>query len=149
LKYQDEKFGGKLFLSWKKYNHPELGEGEIGGWISKYRSNALPGEPLRNVCEKHWQFEKFRAGLQPDIVIAKAEAKVITESRGSGADASRSGDQVTITKGKSKGNFKIVEVTATIENKGKLATHLARGAQLAGNREDIVWLIGDRDRMAY
>jgi hypothetical protein len=149
LKYQDEKYGGKLFLSWKKFDHPELGEGEIGGWISKYRSNALPGEPLTNVCEKHWQFEKFRAGLQPDIVISEAEAKVITESSGSEAGASLEGDQVTITKGKSKGKFKIVEVTATIENKGKLATHLARGAQLAGNREDIVWLIGDRDRVAY
>lgn len=149
LQYQDEKFGGRLFLSWKKFIHPELGEGEIGGWISKYRSNALPGEPLTNVCEKHWQFEKFRAGLQPDIVITEAEAKVITESSASEADARLDGDQVMITKGKSKGKYKIVEVTATIENKGKLATHLARGAQLAGNREDIVWLIGDRDRVAY
>ncbi|MGD8538605.1 MAG: M14 family metallopeptidase [Candidatus Aminicenantes bacterium] len=149
LKYQDEKFGGKLFLPWKTYNHPELGEGEIGGWISKYRSNALPGAPLINVCEKHWQFEKFRAGLQPDIVITEAKAKVITESSGSGADARRVGDQVTIEKVRSKAKFKIVEVTATIENKGKLATHVARGAQLAGNREDIVWLIGDRDRVAY
>ena len=149
LKYQDEKYGGKLFLSWKKFDHPELGEGEIGGWISKYRSNALPGEPLINVCEKHWQFEKFRAGLQPEIVITEAKAKVITESSAREADASQEGDQVTITKGKSKGKYKIVEVTATIENKGKLATHLGRGAQLAGNREDIVWLIGDRDRVAY
>jgi hypothetical protein len=149
LKYQDEKFGGRLFLSWKKFNHPELGEGEIGGWISKYRSNALPGEPLMNVCEKHWQFAKFRAGLQPDIVIAKAEAKVITESSAGEANVSQVGDQVTIKKGKSKGKYKIVEVTATIENKGMLATHVARGAQLAGNREDIVWLIGDRDRVAY
>lgn len=149
LKYQDEKFGGRLFLSWKKFNHPELGEGEIGGWISKYRSNALPGEPLMNVCEKHWQFEKFRAELQPDIVITEARAKVITESNAREADTSQDGDQVTITKGKSKGKYKIVEVTATIENKGKLATHIARGAQLAGNREDIVWLVGDRDRVAY
>ncbi len=149
LKYQDDKYGGRLFLSWKKFNHPELGEGEIGGWISKYRSNALPGEPLMNVCEKHWQFEKFRAGLQPDIVITEAKAKVITESSAREADASQDGDQVTIKKGKSKEKYKIVEVTATIENKGKLATHIARGAQLAGNREDIVWLIGDRDRVAY
>ncbi len=149
LKYQDEKYGGKLFLAWRKYTHPELGEGEIGGWISKYRSNALPGEPLINVCEKHWQFEKFRAGLQPDIVITGAEVKVITESSAREADASQEGDQVTITKGKSKGTYKIVEVKVTVENNGKLATHLAQGSQLAGNREDIVWLIGDRDRVAY
>lgn len=149
LRYQDEKYGGKLFMSWKMFHHPELGEGEIGGWISKYRNNALPGEPLINVCEKHWQFAKFRAGLQPDIVISEARARIITESSANEADALQDGEQVSINKGKSKENIKIVEVTATIENKGMLATHLARGAQLAGNREDVVWLIGDRDRLAY
>ncbi len=149
LKYQDEKYGGNLFLPWKKFHHPELGEGEIGGWIPKYSGNAFPGEPLINVCEKHWQFEKFRAGLQPQIVITEARAKAITESSANEANTTQKGDQVTIQKGKSKGKYKIVEVTATIENKGILATHVARGATLAGNREDIVWLIGDRDRIAY
>ena len=150
LKYQDEKYGGKLFVSWKKFNHPELGEGEIGGWIPKYRSNALPGEPLIGVCERHWQFEKFRAGLQPEIVITEAKARLLyTAKSASDAVASQQGDQVTIKKSKSKGKYKIIEVTATIENKGKLATHLARGAQLAGNRQDVVWLIGDRDKVNY
>jgi len=150
LKYQDEKYGGKLFIPWKKFNHPELGEGEIGGWIPKYLSNALPGEPLIEVCEKHWQFEKFRAGLQPEIVITEAEARVLyTASSASDAVASQKGDQVTIKKGKSRDKYKIIEVRATIENKGKLATHLARGDQLPGNREDIVWLIGNRDRITY
>ncbi len=150
LKYQDEKYGGKLFIPWKKFNHPELGEGEIGGWIPKYRSNALPGDPLIGVCEKHWQFEKFRAGLQPEIVITDAKARLLyTANSVSDAVVSQKGDQFTIKRGKSRGKYKIVEVTATIENKGKLATHLARGAQLAGNREDVVWLIGNRDRITY
>ncbi len=150
IKYQDEKYGGKLFIPWKKFKHPELGEGEIGGWIPKYRSNALPGEPLIGVCEKHWQFEKFRAGLQPEIVITDAKARVLyTANSASNALVTQKDDQVTIKKGKSRGKYKIVEVTATIENKGKLATHLARGAQLAGNREDVVWLIGNRDRITY
>ncbi|NQT80894.1 MAG: hypothetical protein HQ555_10960 [Candidatus Aminicenantes bacterium] len=150
LKYQDEKYGGKLFIPWKKFEHPELGEGEIGGWIPKYRSNALPGEPLLNVCEKHWQFELFRAGLQPEIVITDAKARVLyTANKANSAVVSQKGDLVSIKKGKSKGKYKIVEVTAVIENKGKLATHVARGAQLAGNREDIVWLIGDRDKITH
>ncbi len=150
LKYQDEKYGGKLFISWKKFKHPELGEGEIGGWIPKYRSNALPGEPLIGVCEKHWQFEKFRAGLQPEIVITEAKARVLyTANSARDTVVSQKDNQVTIKKGKSRGKYKIVEVTATIENKGKLATHLARGARLAGNREDVVWLIGNRDRITY
>ena len=150
LKYQDEKHSGKLFVPWKKFNHPELGEGEIGGWIPKYRSNALPGDPLRDVCEKHWQFEFFRAGLQPEIVITDAKARVLyTTNKATDAAASQRGDQVSVKKGKSIGKYKIVEVTAVIENKGKLPTHIARGAQLAGNREDVVWLIGDSNKVIH
>jgi len=150
LKYQDEKYGGKLFVPWKKFKHPELGEGEIGGWIPKYHNNALPGEPLLGVCEKHWQFEFFRAGLQPEVVISDAKARVLyTTNNANNAGVSQKGDQVTIKKGKSKGRYKIIEVTVKIENKGKLATHIARGAQLAGNREDIVWLIGERDKITF
>ncbi|MFC2118365.1 hypothetical protein ACFLSY_06965 [Bacteroidota bacterium] len=34
-------------------------------------------------------------------------------------------------------------------NKGALATHLAKGANLAGNRQDVVWLIGDPDKITF
>ena len=150
LKYQDEKYGGKLFVNWKAFTHPDLGKGEIGGWIPKYRSNAFPGDPLLDVCEKHWQFELFRAGLLPEVVITQAKARTLyTTNNASGASASYQGDQVKINKGESKGRFKIVEVTATIENKGQLATHVARGAQLAGNREDVVWLIGEWGKLTF
>lgn len=149
LKYQDKQ-GGKWFISWKKYKHPELGEGEIGGWIPKYRSNAYPGQPLKDVCEKHWQFELFRAGLMPEIVITEAKAKVLfTTNNARGAAVSQSGDEVKINKGKSKGKYKIVEVTAKIENSGKLATHLAKGARLSCNREDVVWLLGNGNKINY
>ncbi len=150
LKYQDDKYGGKLFVPWKKYNHPELGEGEIGGWIPKFRSNALPGQPLLTVCENHWQLELFRAGLMPKIAITEATAQVLyTSNSAREGTATQKGDEVTIIRGKSKGKFKIIEVTAKIENKGKLATHTARGAELAGNRQDAVWLIGDRDKITF
>jgi len=150
LKWSDEKYGGKLFVNWKPYKHPDLGEGEIGGWISKYRSNAWPGQPLRDVCEKHWQFEMFRAGLLPQIAITSAAARVVySASSASEAKAVVDGDQVTIRKGGGKGRYKVVEVTAVIENQGKLATQITRGAQLQGNREDVVWLIGDRGKLTF
>jgi len=150
LKYNDEKYGGRLFVNWKPFKHAALGEGEIGGWIPKYRSNALPGEPLLGVCEKHWQFELFRAGLLPEIAITDAKAKVLyTTDNAYEAKAVVHGDQVTIKKGGNRGRYKIVEVTATIENKGKLATQVARGAQLNENRDDVVWLIGDRDKTKF
>jgi len=151
LKHQDENFGGRFFISWKKYRHPELGDGEIGGWIPRYTGgNAFPGDPLRHVCDLHWQFELWKAKLLPKVVITDASAEVLYEtSNASKASVEYEGDTATIRRGGRKGAYKIVLVTATVENTGQLATHIARGSRLAGNRNDVVWLLGDRDRITY
>ena len=149
LKLNDEKYGGRLFVPWAAYKHPELGAGEIGGWIPKYRSNALPGDPLREVCEKHWQFEKFRASLLPEIVVTEASGKILAEADSTAAaEAIVKGEAVTIRRSGNRSRVKIVEITAVIENKGPMATHVARGATLRNNREDVVWLVGDRTKLA-
>jgi hypothetical protein len=128
LDYQETAFEGEIFVPWESYNHPDLGQGEIGGWVSTYvGGNALPGESLRHVAEIHWQFELFKAGLLPKLEITEATAETMSDS----------------------GGTRIVKVTATVTNTGQLATHVARGADLAGNREDAIWLIGDRDRVRY
>jgi hypothetical protein len=128
LDYQETAFDGEIFVPWRRYTHPELGEGEIGGWVSTYvGGNALPGPSLLHVAETHWQFELFKAGLLPKLEIVDATAETLSNS----------------------GGTRIVKVTATVENQGDLATQLARGADLAGNREDAIWLIGDRGRIEY
>ena len=39
-----------LFVPWRSFNHPEHGQGEIGGFVSKYvGGNALPGQSLLGV----------------------------------------------------------------------------------------------------
>lgn len=150
LKYQDEKYGSKFYIEWKSFKHPELGDGEIGGWLPNYRNNAWPGDPLRKVCEDHWQFTLFRAGLMPEVVISDVKAEVLfTTNSAKEARAIHSGDQVTIQKGQSMGKFKVIKITAQVKNEGKLATHVARGARLAGNREDVIWLIGDPTKTTY
>lgn len=127
LKYQQEKAGGTWFREWKPFKHPELGDGDIGGWYPQYQSNAFPGEILEKICETHWQYEKFRAGLLPHAVVKEALGKVIEKA----------------------GSYRIIEITAKVENTGKLATNLARGADLPGNRQDVVWLIGNRDDLSF
>ena len=89
--------------------------------------NALPGPSLEHVAETHWQFELFKAGLLPRVEITEASAETLSNSDGT----------------------RIVKVTATVTNTGQLATHLERGARLAGNRNDAIWLIGDRNRVNY
>jgi hypothetical protein len=128
LNHQETAFGGRIFVPWTRFNHPDLGAGEIGGWVPTYvGGNALPGESLLHVAEVHWQFELFKAGLLPKLEITSASAEVLSGS----------------------GSPRIVQVTATVSNTGPLSTHLARGAPLAGNREDVIWLIGDQDRIKF
>jgi len=127
LKYQQVKANGSWFQDWKPFKHPELGDGEIGGWYPQYLSNAFPGEILEKICETHWLYEKFRAGLMPHAVIKEATGKVLEKA----------------------GSYRIIEITAKVENTGKLATNLARGSELPGNRQDVAWLIGDRDKITF
>jgi hypothetical protein len=151
LAYQDDVYGGDKFVDWRPYNHPELGEGEVGGWISTFGSNnAIPGETLERICDIHWQFELYKAGLLPKLEITEAAAEVLyTTDNTNAARAVSDGNTVTIRSGRNIGRYKIVKVTATIENTGALATHVARGANLAGNRQDVIWLIGNRDRIKF
>lgn len=145
VKYQDEKYQGKLFVEWEAFKHPELGEGEVGGWISQYsRNNAFPGEPLMKVCEDHWQFELFRAGLMPEMEIADLKTEILYS--GNAKEAKTKSDKLTfnISSGKAKGKYHIVKISATIKNSGQLGTNLAKGATLPGNRDDVVWLIGNK-----
>ncbi len=151
LAYQDDVYDGDEFVDWTPYNHPELGQGEIGGWVSTFGSNnAIPGPTLEYICEIHWQFELFKAGLLPTLEITEASAEVLyTTDNMSRARAVSEGNTVTIRSSGDAGRYEIVKVTATVENTGALATHVARGAELAGNREDVIWLLGDRDRIKF
>ena len=149
--WQEKALGGRAFKAWTPFKHPELGDGEIGGWTSRYGSgNAIPGESLLGVCEVHWQFERFKASLLPRLDITSAKGRVLYTTNDPGApSATAQGDTVTIAKGRKAGRYRIIEITAAVANTGPLATHLGRGASLRGNRGDVVWLIGDRDRIRF
>ncbi len=128
LDYQETAFDGEIFVPWQDYNHPDLGRGQIGGFVGTYvGGNALPGPSLEHVAEIHWQFELWKAGLLPKLEITEATAETLSNS----------------------GGTRIVKVTAKVENSGQLATHRSGGARLAGNRQDAIWLIGNRDRVEY
>jgi hypothetical protein len=151
IDWQQKALGGRGFVPWKRFTHPELGAGEVGGFVSRYSSgNAPPGDSLRGVCETHWQFELFKAKLLPKLEITDAKAKLLytSNSAGTAKATAQDGDVVTVRKA-GGGKYRIVQVTATVVNDGALATHIARGARLRGNRDDVIWLIGDRDKVKF
>jgi hypothetical protein len=150
LAAQDACCGGRLFVRWHPYKHPELGEGELGGWDPRYTSNAWPGDILAGVCDRHVRFELFRAGLMPSLAITSATARAVYDNpSATQAAVAAKGGELTVAKGLPAGRYRVLEVKAVIENAGPLATHTGRGVELRGNRQDVVWLIGDRDRVTF
>ena len=72
LKWNDEELDGKLFIDWHKFDHPTLGEVEIGGW--KRRKTSPPeGELIQKECEMGNAYVIYLAGQAAKIKIAKPE----------------------------------------------------------------------------
>lgn len=46
LKWSDEKLDGKGYIDWKPFDHPQLGEVELGGWDSMYAFRNPPPQYL-------------------------------------------------------------------------------------------------------
>jgi len=127
--------------------------GQFGAWAMSVRltpEGAAPGAAIAKACDVAWQLERFKATLLPRVEIRDATAKVLyTSNQATRAIASQEGDAVTVKKSGAPGRYKVVQVTATVENSGVLPTHVARGALLRGNREDVIWLLGDRTKVTF
>ncbi|MFM7438984.1 MAG: M14 family metallopeptidase, partial [Snowella sp.] len=73
LKWNDEKLGGKGFINWQTFDHPQLGEVEIGGWNEKAVWQNAPLESLPDLCEKQCRFAIFHALISPRLTLARTE----------------------------------------------------------------------------
>jgi hypothetical protein len=119
-------------------------------WDSQRDAQGVPGETLARICETHWQFERFKASLLPRLEITDGSAKVLyTTNQATKAVATAGGDTVVVKKSGTPGRYKVVQVTATLTNSGSLPTQIAQGALLRGNREDVIWLLGDRAKITF
>jgi hypothetical protein len=80
LAWNDKHFNGSLFVNWKPFRHPQLGDVEIGGWRKNSTSSPPPGRYLEDESERQFQFNMVMAKLLPRIRIADLK----TSSLGNG-----------------------------------------------------------------
>lgn len=50
MRFNRDQLGGRYFSPWTPYQHPQLGEVEIGGWHAKYWGQNPPPEFLEEEC---------------------------------------------------------------------------------------------------
>ncbi len=71
LRVSDEEFGGKLFVDWKIFKHPTLGNIEIGGFTKWTRPNPPPGRYLQKLVETYGTMYLYWASILPRLQISE------------------------------------------------------------------------------
>ncbi len=112
LKYNDEHLGGKGFVEWAPFDHPQLGQVEIGGWTHMYTFRNPPPASfavtetgrkfLADTIHNNCMFTLMHAACTPLVRINEIESEAI-------------GDD-------------LYKVTAIVSNIGFLPTHMTQRA---------------------
>jgi murein tripeptide amidase MpaA len=79
LAWNDKYFEGEAFKDWQTFQHPQLGEVEIGGWKTLMIFRNPPPQLLPEMAHKNCQFTIKHALAAPLLRIAKAEATKLSE----------------------------------------------------------------------
>src|SRR5690606_14349039 len=74
LKWNDEALGGKAYVEWYSYQHPQLGEVELGGWNDLYALTNPPPELLEKEISRFPRWLVWQALISPKLEIREASA---------------------------------------------------------------------------
>ena len=75
LKLNDEKLNSEAFMPWTPFNHPQLGEVEIGGWHPKYFAQNPWFSLLEDECVRNHAFCLKHVAALPELVVEKVEVE--------------------------------------------------------------------------
>jgi hypothetical protein len=99
LRWDDEELGGVVFKEWEPFEHPQLGEVEIGGW-RKFGANNPLADDLPEEVRRNVEFVLMQARNTPQLEISALEIEPV-------------------------GGHHISRVKATVANNGFAPTELA------------------------
>ena len=114
LRFCDEEYDGKCFLPWEKYNHPDLGEVEIGGMNPKFWVQNGPAEWVEKWARNQAMFNLHMAKEMPQVEITDVRVTAVRNAR----------DGATH------------EVRVTVRNAGLIPTALEQAKQVKIVRPD-------------
>jgi murein tripeptide amidase MpaA len=74
LKWIDDKNEGKGFVAWAPFDHKQLGEVEIGGFVPHLRTNPI-ADQIPELSKSHAEFALYLASQFAEIVLDEPEVK--------------------------------------------------------------------------
>lgn len=108
LRYCDEEFRGTCFKPWTKFQHPTLGEVEIGGFNPKFFSQNGPPQVLEKWARNQAMFNLYLAQSLPQMEIVGVTSSRIPASKDSATH----------------------EIRVTVRNTGRLPTALEQAKRV-------------------
>lgn len=66
----DDAQGGRYFVPWRRFHHPQLGDVELGGWKTKYIIDNPPPDYLEEHCRRCWDFTQSALLAMPRVRVA-------------------------------------------------------------------------------
>jgi len=79
LKWSDEKLGGKGYVAWYAYDHPELGPVELGGWNRLHALTNPPAEYLEEEIQRFPEWLVWHLLISPCLTLYEAKATPVGE----------------------------------------------------------------------
>jgi len=70
LKYSDNHREGKGFIAWKSFEHPQLGQVEIGGWVPYFKT-LPPTNAIDDITQKQAAFMIDLASRLPSVRLSQ------------------------------------------------------------------------------
>lgn len=77
LRWNDEQIGGRGFVPWRPFTHPQLGEVEIGGWIERRTFGNPPEELLEATLAPNTEFVIAHALMTPRLELRQASVDAL------------------------------------------------------------------------
>jgi len=79
LKWSDELLGGKGYISWYPFEHPQLGQVELGGWDYPYAFRNPPPEFLEKEIAPFADWLVWHLLISPRLELHEASVKPLGE----------------------------------------------------------------------
>lgn len=80
LEWSDNKLGGKGYVDWYEYDHPQLGKVELGGWDPQYAFRNPPPDYLEKEIAPFADWVVWQALISPKLETHKVETNKAGES---------------------------------------------------------------------
>ncbi|HVT10890.1 MAG TPA: M14 family metallopeptidase [Fimbriimonadaceae bacterium] len=80
LKWNDEKLGGKGYVDWFEFEHPQLGKVELGGWDTLHAFRNPPPEFLEAEVKPLGDWAIWQAGCSPKLELREMRTEQVGAS---------------------------------------------------------------------